>query len=229
MKDGVFAILKISYNPFTRRAEGGICGTGFFYSPFNFITAYHCFNSNTFIPNKGYKEVRIFLANESGKIIYNPKIYKQYPEFDLSIGRINSRNKNVKFLSLSDLPRTNFKKIKSVYNLGFPARHHPLSKAEIQNHEEELIVNKVPLSLHTQRGHIKERVENFSINANDIKVKNKVAFILNYTSELGFSGGPLFDKSTSKVIAFMSLVIPENRDLDKPAVAISVENIKHLL
>ena len=221
MEDGIFAILKVSYDPLTQQAEGGICGTCFFYSPFNFITAYHCFNSNIFIPNKGYKKVKVFLVNKNGEIIYNPEIYKRYPEFDLSIGKIN--NKNIKFLDLSAL--TNFEKVKKVYNLGFPEMQDYLLK--IQN--EELVVNKIYPVLHIQEGYIKEKRKNFSVNANDIKLINKVVFILNYTSRLGFSGGPLLDKSTNEVIAFMSLVIPKNLDRSKSAVAIPIENIKHLL
>jgi V8-like Glu-specific endopeptidase len=72
----VWAIFKISYDPITNQAEGGICGSAFFVKKRIFISAHHCFNDSVFIPNKGYPKVKVFLVNDKGYIIDNIKIRK---------------------------------------------------------------------------------------------------------------------------------------------------------
>ena len=216
----IWAIFKISYDPQNRGAEGGICGSCFFYAKNKFITAHHCFNKNVFIPNKGYPKVKIFLANNDGDIINNPEIFELFPDYDLTIGQV--KNKSVEELDFIEYPQG-----KKIYNLGFPSSRG-LKDYQFQPSGEKLIINKIELNLEKQEGLIKETREK-SISANDVNLENKTVFILNYTSELGFSGGPLFDKLSNKVIGFMSLLLLEKDDPKRRAVAIPYREFKKIL
>lgn len=218
-----FVIFKISYNPATQQAEGGVCGSCFFINEKEFITAHHCFNDNVLKPNDGYQKVLVLLINSKGYKIYNPEIKKLYPEHDLTIGKIRE---GLAYFS-SPLFVTTYYIGEKVYNFGYP-----LSKAiknyNIQIVGEDLKINNLNISLEKQEGTI-SNIKIASIIANDIKLENRKIIILDYTSELGFSGGPLISIKTQQVIGFMSLVLPQEVDLKRRAVAIPITEIKHLL
>ena len=196
-----WAIIKISYNPGTEQAVGGICGTVFFVNQKQFISAHHCFNNSVFPPNPGYSKVKVFLANESGRIIENISLEKSVPEYDLAIGRLNSKE------NIDVLPAGNdFKVGDSVYNIGFPVTESLVSMP-LSFVNGNLVVESVTVKAFRQDGII-EAVPIVNISAIDIKTVGKQMIKLSYTSRTGFSGGPLILAGSSKVIGMMSLVVP---------------------
>lgn len=111
-----WAILKISYDPITNTAEGGICGSAFFLKEKIFISAHHCFNDSVFIPNKNFPKVKAFLVNNKGHIINDIRIKKIVPEYDLAVGEVIQYDKNIIVYSFAN----DFHVGDSVYNIGFP-------------------------------------------------------------------------------------------------------------
>ncbi|OGS23227.1 MAG: hypothetical protein A2252_09080 [Elusimicrobia bacterium RIFOXYA2_FULL_39_19] len=211
-----WAIIKVSYNPGTNQAAGGICGTAFFVSKNTFISAHHCFNSPVFIPNPGFSKVKVFLTNESGRIIENIAIDRLVPEYDLTVGRLNNQE------NADVLPtESEFKVGDEVYNIGFP-KDESLVKFNLKISNGKLKVDKVRVKAFQQSGTIKA-TPIAMLSSNDINITGKQVIKLSYTSRRGFSGGPLI--LGGKVIGMMSLVIPSEYDPAQPAMAIRMADI----
>lgn len=222
MEEGVFAIIKVSYNPSTNEKVGGICGTCFFVNKEEFITAHHCFNNTIFEPNIGYPKVDVFLSNGAGQVIHNPKIKKLHPDYDLSVGIVNGQVTSY----FSGFSITNTLVGEGVYNLGYP-NLRALKIRNLNIVDGKLAVN-IDLVIEKQEGII-EGMVNMTSNADDIRFENNRVIVLNYTSELGFSGGPLILSKTGQVTGFMSLVLPPKNDPLRRAIAIPISEIKQFL
>ena len=99
-----------------------------------------------------------------------------------------------------------------VKNIGYPAK----DTKEILEHTQ---IKKQ----FNQSGKILRLNANYFMNANDVRLASKKVIILDYSSELGFSGGPLL--KGGKVIGVMSHLYPQNGNV----VAISIEEVQRLL
>lgn len=218
-----WAIFKISYDPNTNTAVGGICGSAFFLEEQIFISAYHCFNHSVFIPNKNFPKVKVFLVNNRGYIIDDIRIKKLVPEYDLAIGEIILYDKNVTVYSLAN----DFNVGDSVYNIGFPT-NESLIDFRVKIEKNYLFVENIVLKEFQQNGKVGD-ILRVTVNANDVKLDNKLMIKLTYTSKLGFSGGPCLLKSSNKVIGMMSMVIPFEIDSAKPAMAVRISDILQFL
>ncbi|PJE81896.1 Fe-S cluster assembly ATPase SufC [Candidatus Pacearchaeota archaeon CG10_big_fil_rev_8_21_14_0_10_32_42] len=209
MENKVWLILRPHYSHLGVLEKVGICGSGFFVKENLFVSAHHNLNESSFTPNERYSNKTIFLLNTDGKKIEVDKsnIYKMFPELDLVILKTNEKEKYFEW-------EKNFSKDDKVKNIGYPER---FSK-EILNTQNFKIKKQFE-----NNGEILEVVKNYSIIANDVKIINKKMIILDYTSEIGFSGGPLI--KNGKVIGMMSHLRPT----DKKAVAISIEEIKKMI
>lgn len=219
--DNIWAILKISYNPVTIEAQGGTCGTVFFINNKYFISANHCFDNQIFNPNPGFPKVKLCLANEKGDIIesINFRIKKSIPDYDLAIGELINTDKNIVGCSIGEDCVAG----DDVYNIGFPTDDKLVNyKLRIEN--DELVIENLNLRKSKQEGKVSKLVMS-TVNANDIKLKDKLLIQLNYTSTVGFSGGPLISKSTGKIVGLMSLVVPKEIDVNQPAMAIRISDI----
>lgn len=214
----VWAIIKISYNSGSNQGEGGICGTAFFVKKNIFISAHHCFNNAVFVPNTGYSQVKVCLANESGRLIENIAIDKLVPEYDLAIGRLNSQE-NVDILPVEN----DFKSGDTVYNIGFPLTES-FAGCSLRTSGSELIIDKVQVKAFQQSGVIKDVIIE-SMNADDVKISGKKMIKLSYTSRDGFSGGPLISSNIGKVIGMMSFLMPYKDDPSRPAMAVPLLSI----
>ncbi|TSA32807.1 MAG: serine protease [Porphyromonadaceae bacterium] len=217
-----WAIFKISYDPNTNMAEGGICGSAFFFKEQFFISAYHCFNDSVFTPNKNFPKVKVFLVNNRGDIIDDIRIKKLVPEYDLAIGEVIQHDKNVIAYSLAN----DFNVGDSVYNIGFPTES--LINYRIKIEKNNLFVENIILKEFRQNGEV-EDILRITVNSNDVKLDNKLMIKLTYTSKLGFSGGPCLLKSSGKVIGMMSMLIPFEIDPKKPAMAVRISDILQFL
>jgi S1-C subfamily serine protease len=224
--DHVWAIVKISYDPATLKAEGGISGTVFFISDTTFLTAHHLIETNTsslFRPNAGYHNVRIFLANSHGDIIDDISIVKRVPEFDLVIGRIGKPHSAVKVCPLE----MNVNLGDEVYNIGFPTDQE-ISDYRLKIEGQRLIVQHIRMKPSIQQGVVKA-IKSITLRANDVNLQDRMVLIMNYSSRIGFSGGPLVSKRSGKVVGLMSFVIPKEFDPSTPVVAIRMADIKTLV
>jgi hypothetical protein len=221
----VWAIVKVSYDPITLKAEGGSCGTVFFVTETTFITAHHGneANSGMLRPNAGYPNVRVFLANSQGDTIEDFWIVKRIPDYDLAIGRISKSHPAVRVCPL----QTEIVPGGEVYNIGFPTDQGvPDYSLRIDGYK--LIVERIRIRPLTQEGTV-QAITNLTIRANDIHLQDRTVAVLSYSSRVGFSGGPLVCKKSGKVVGLMSFVIPKEINVHAPAVAIRMSDIEPFL
>ena len=209
MENKIWIILRPHYSPLGVLEKVGICGTGFFIDNDTFISSYHILNESSFIPNSNYFNKNILIASPEGKKIEitSKNIYKLLPEIDISIMKINGQKEYFE-------TEETYSKNDKVKNFGYPERH---SKEIFQILNPENFQVKKQFE---QSGRILKIDKNYSINANDVKIFNKKVIILDYSSEMGFSGGPLL--KNGKVIGVMSHLYPQNKNV----IAISIEEIK---
>ncbi len=111
-----------------------------------------------------------------------------------------------------------------VYNLGYPNRE------QVKGIPIGIDLNSTPPKVTfphgpwRQAGHVVKQL-NADISANDVRLHDAKVIELDYTSEIGFSGGPLFLKGQEKVVGMMSMVIPNGNPNPTKSLAVSVEEI----
>lgn len=116
----------------------------------------------------------------------------------------------LKPLLLEEVSRWKHIRGKSIYNLGFPVRE-----------AIQLSIDKIPpTKMFFDKGPWKQegrilRVFKRSSRCNDVPLDKAKTLILDYTSETGFSGGPLI-LDNNHVIGIMSGVCPPTRDNSAP-------------
>jgi V8-like Glu-specific endopeptidase len=217
MENRVWVILRPHYSALGKLQSIGICGAGFFINKNIFITSYHILNETSFMPNAFYFNKNIFLVNPEGKKIEitSENIYKLVPEIDITIIKTSKEeNYSENFFEFDE----NYLEGEQVKNIGYPeSRTEDIISYDFNSNS--LYIKRQ----FEQQGKILKCYKNYSINANDVKIFNKKVIILDYTSESGFSGGPLL--KNGKVIGIMSHLYPVNKN----AVAISIEEIKNFL
>ncbi len=223
--DHVWTIVKLSYDPVTRKAEGGSCGSVFFVSETTFVTAHHGneLNSTILKPNAGYSRVRVFLANTKGDTIDDFWITKRVPEYDLAIGRISRPHSAIRVCPL----QTELSVGDDVYNIGFPT-DQGVPDYSLRIDGEKLIVQRISMKAFVQKGTVKA-IERMSLNSESISLQGKTLAVLDYSSRDGFSGGPLVSRKTGKVVGFMSFVIPKKFDPNTQVVAVRMADIKSII
>lgn len=180
----VWVILRPNYKDNILESVG-VCGTGFFVEKNKFITARHLCNESSFIPNKEY--------NNNHLIIISPKGEKEI----ISLQQCTFTNKDITYIKTTNdydyLDTENILMEEEVYNIGYPTKDYL-----------ELINND--LSIKEQRkqfGKVIDIINNHSCTFIGGKIENIKVIIVNYSSEEGFSGGPVFNKN-NKVVGLMS-------------------------
>jgi hypothetical protein len=220
--DDVWAIVKVSYDPATLKAEGGSCGTVFFVNETTFITAHHGSeaNSTRLTPNAGYPNVRVLLANSRGDTIDDFWITARVPEYDLAIGHIGRPHPAVRVCPL----QAKLAAGDDVYNIGFPS-DQGVRDYSLRIDGQKLVVQRISMKPFVQQGTVKA-IKMATVRANDVNIQDKTVAILDYASRVGFSGGPLVSRSTGRVVGLMSFFIPSEFDVNTPVVAIRMADIE---
>lgn len=224
MEKNIFAIIRIFYNPTNKEKLVWPCGTCFFIDKQKFITAHHCFNESSYGSYLNYSQSFLILVNSLGKIICNPSIDKLYPDYDLAIGRIDEEND---YFSISNFLLSDYKAGDEVFNVGFPKEDSIISYNIMEN---DLLVSDFIIKPSKQSGKIDDiKNETYNDKSDEIKIIDKKVIIPNYTSRTGFSGGPLFDLVSNKIIGYMSLVPSNSQDSFQRVRSIALSEIIHLL
>jgi hypothetical protein len=223
--DHVWAIVKVSYDPAMLKAVGGSCGTVFFVSETTFITVHHGSEANTEMlrPNAGYPNVRVFLANSKGETIEDFWIVKRVPEYDLAIGRISKPHPAVRVCPL----QTEIAAGDRVYNIGFP-NDEGIREYSFLINGDKLIVQRIDMRPITQDGSVKA-ITKATVRAVDVNLQDKTVAVLDYSSRVGFSGGPLVSRNSGKVVGLMSFVVPQKDDPNTPVVALRMADLKSII
>lgn len=193
----------------------GIAGTGFFISPREFVSSYHCLNEASFVPDERYNNDHVILKSPSGDEIHvAPQMVSYYPDMDVSKVMVS---RDYSYLDLA----LNTGIGDPVSNLGYPSG--AIGRfISIQSRSPFRFSVSLP---DRQAGHILSHSDDFSFNSNDVNIVGKQVIITDYSSIVGFSGGPLLNKN-AEVIGMMSMVIPSgNGDLANKTVAISIAEL----
>ena len=164
-------------------------------------------NESSFIPNASYVNKNIFLINSEGKKLEITKnnIYKSIPEIDVIFIKIEQSQE---FFETEE----SYSESDEIKNIGYPVKNG-----------NEILEGFLIKKQFEMTGKILKIYNNYSMNANDVKIFNKKVIIISYSSESGFSGGPLL--KGNKVIGIMSHLYPQNGN----TVAIPIKEIKVFL
>ncbi|MEX2029270.1 MAG: serine protease [Candidatus Paceibacterota bacterium] len=171
----------------------GICGTGFFIEPNKFITAWHICNEKSFSQESVWNNDHLIIVSPSGeqeKVFLNQCTFSK--DKDITYIKINKNYPTLEkeYCSLNE----------EVYSVGYPTK-------DLQS----LISDN--LSIKDQRkneGKIITIEENYSVIFNNGNIINKKVIMVDYLSEEGYSGGPLFNKN-NKVLGLMSNIDPAKK------------------
>ena len=191
----------------------GIMGTGFFISEDKFVTSYHVINKDSFEPNDKYNSEQVILLNPLGEMITvtpnNDISYEE--EKDITVIRFRDEHD---FIELENEVQEG----QPIFNLGYPSDR----VTELLKLKEGKLWLKNPIK---QEGDILKLQDNFSSNSSDVNIRNRSVIIANYSSEKGFSGGPLLN-SDGRAIGILSMVIPNNYgDFSGKAIAIRITEL----
>ena len=205
-------------------ATGGFCGTAWLFERsadrMVFVTASHVAQDVLFTPTEdGIICTLVWLSNGIITIPISATM------------RIQAEN-DITFLVVSSalVPESVFvpsvrvdpcSSAEEVYNVGFPNRGHQGNSLRIDLDSRTVSFATGPWC---QTGHVLKYAV-VDLAAPDVKLHTANALILDYSSEQGFSGGPVLTKSRKQIVGMMSAVIP-NRD--RPPVhtlAVSLQEI----
>lgn len=218
-----WAIIKISYNPKTQEAVGGITGTAFFLNSTTFVSSYHRLNDDLFKPNKGFSKVKVLLANETGTITEKVKIKQTIPKIDLTIGEVEQKDKYQEYSRLD----TSYEVGSFVMNIGNPAESR-LVDYDLAIIDSNLKVTRIVVKPVIEYGKILH-VGKYTIRSNDVNLQDIDLINLIYSSKIGFSGGSLLLRSNGQVIGMMLLILPKEVDPKQSAMAIPINEILKIL
>jgi len=178
----------------------------------------------------GFSRIKVYvlLANIFGdNFIIDESDVRCVFDKDLAFIPIRTNDQGTKYKSLRRIKgsyhESYFRDLK-VYNLGFPdgfqANTH-FKILKIGNSIKGVFDKGVCI----QEGSIVKAACVWN-KAKDVNLKNARSFIVNYTSEQGFSGGPLFESQNGNVIGMMSMVVPgEDNRAPTQCVAIRLDEI----
>ncbi len=189
-----------------------------------FVTAAHviqdAFHSKKDQPDKIY----VFLSHSSGVSFPISRTDIEFKCQDVAFVNV-SKTMDVKQPALErNLEWTNLKG-KKVYNLGFPDRAQKDVHFKINIEPPSATFDKGPWR---QAGRISD-TRNTIIKSPDVNIKDAKCIVLDYTSEDGFSGGPLI-LDNHQIVGMMSMVLP-TKDGSPPTqcLAIHISEILSLL
>ena len=177
----------------------GINGTCFFITPNKFITAYH-------VINKFYAEKQIyFLINKNGDIISGIQIEQEVPENDLCVGKIESQVDPYYKIPTSS-PTLKQGEIFIAYGFSSNDTQNFNIKIIKENNRVRLIRHDALELKKIEYTFIQQEMLNDYFSKDEIPINLKKCNVLLFDTslELGFSGGPTFNKETSEVVGFAS-------------------------
>lgn len=197
-----FAVFMVSYNTHNDYARGGVCGTAFFISPTQAVTAYHVLAAKSFKPLPGFERVRLWLVHEGYPAV---EIKPEYLTYEPGKDR-----------TLLHFPKAKKVDQRFVFTLGTVGRFSTIVMTEgfVANTDGPTLIHKgsdvdVAAVPHLQRliltGRVL-RVTDVTLKSPNINLRGEPSVQLSYQPIVGISGGPVV--SDGKVIAMNSFAEP---------------------
>lgn len=202
----VFAILKLSYNDIgDSTLEGGICGTGFFIKERTAVTAYHVLNTNTFQPNAGHRNCKVWLLSRSGSTLrLSLENVAEIPEADTSIINVDERPIDLPVYTCDQNDVDVGRAVKGLGHIG-----NSLPQLQAAWEANGLAIKNGDLTSVTSdmKGKIVNRFM-CSVTAQDVNLQGIKGYEVSFGSRTGMSGGPLLDARTNNVLGLLSFGLP---------------------
>jgi hypothetical protein len=219
----VFAILKLSYNDAgDSTLEGGICGTGFFIKERTAVTAYHVLNTNTFQPNVGHRNCKVWLLSRPGSILsLGLENVVEIPEADTSIINVDERP--------SDLPvytcaQNDVDVGRAVKGLGHIGNSMPRLQATWEANVLAIKNGDLMSVTSDMKGKIVNQLM-YSISAQDVNLQDIKGYEVSFSSRIGMSGGPLLDAATNNVLGLLSFGLPPDAAVKTKTFVVLIDEI----
>lgn len=217
----VWAIFQARFSS-PSEATGGFCATAWLIEAsaerLVFATAAHAVSEEVFVPKAKNLATKVWLS-DGKKSIPITVANRVIAENDVAFLIVAASN-----FPAADTPRPiglNWRDNpvgKQIYNLGFPERAG--AGAGLGLSESGATFNKGPW---IQTGRALKKV---SVTvSSDVKMTGGDAFLMDYTSEVGFSGGPVFIVGSDLAVGMMSLVVPAGDAAPTRAIAVTATEI----
>ena len=233
----VWALISIRVFP-NRTARGGIVASAWIAKATadcaTFITAGHSISDNLF-PSEGEKsyKMHLFLAHPSGfSLPLKKEFVTSYRARDMALIKVplsdTQRKASAGLIRSLPVAAGAGKTGDAVYNLGFPQR--AMIDRDIRINISKLIPSvsfvKGPWKQSGQIGEILGLVT----RTKDVNLDGVKCLRLDYTSEMGFSGGPILLKDTHQVIGMMLMMVPTDEGkLLNQSIAIHIDDMVDLI
>jgi hypothetical protein len=200
-----FAVFVAFYNTHNDIVRGGVCGTVFFVSQTQAITAHHVLRAESFQPAPGFEKVRVWLVHEDYPAIeMKPEYVASIPDKDITQISLPATKKVDSRFVFAIAPTGT--PIKSVETDGFVANTAGPTLARVG---KDVDIVSVP---HLERMHLSGslvRQATVTLKALDIDLKASPNLELSYKPVVGISGGPV--TSNGQVIGMNSFADPGTR------------------
>lgn len=209
-------------------ATGGFTGTAWLLEQpedkLIFVTASHVVSNTLFYPQeKDIISTLVWLANGTVTIpitVTNRVLAKNDISFLVIPTTAIPRNKVLLPAKMSTTASLNGRE---VYNLGYPNRGQKDIHIgiDLKSTPPKVTFSHGPWR---QAGHV---VNEWTVDmpAPDVTLHGAKVIVLDYTSEPGFSGGPLLLKGQDQIVGMMSAVLPNGSAPPNQSLAISMEEI----
>ena len=226
-----WAVVQVRIAPDRSSAEGGFCGSAWVVNAaadgITFATAAHLLVDELFFPADQPRPVtHVWICNGDESFLIGQDACRVAGN-DVAFVKVTPRNAagrpvHITWYAHSKVPSDDLTWSVSAYNVGYPIRE---SYGRQFNCDIEL-----PSPPLTFAGGPWMQVGNTMgarriTAATDPPLSNAGTFLLNYASEKGFSGGPVLDRNTNKILGMMCAVVPNNGLPPIYSLAISIEEI----
>jgi hypothetical protein len=197
-----FALFSVSYNSSGSEAQGGVCGTVFFISENQAVTAYHVINAESFKPNPGFQKKRLWLVHEGeAPIEVKPEFLRSDRLRDLTMIRLPSKIAK-KFIFEQGPALANA----AVESEGFVASS---TGPVLSRQGLDIAIVSVPRLQRVFAKGLVIRKINVDMKAIDVELDKSPSVQVSYAPIVGMSGGPVV--SGGRVIAMNSFADPGTR------------------
>jgi hypothetical protein len=196
-----FAVFVTFYNTHDDNVRGGVCGTVFFVSPTQAITAHHVLKAESFKPLPGFDRVKVWLVHEGYRPVeMRPEYIQSNPSTDVTTIQIpTARAVDRSFVYATG----GIEGAKQVETDGFVAN---TAGPQLTRVGADVVVTAVD---HLERLHLSGtviRTAQVNLKATDLELKGSPEVEFSYQPVVGISGGPV--TSNGKVIAMNSFADP---------------------
>lgn len=184
------------------QAVGGIAGSCFTLSSGITLSCAHGHDDQLFRPNDGYDDCRIWIVETGGQITeVRQQQFRLFPEYDAAI--IDQFQATTKY-QVSKASG----EIQSCNLLGYEAHAAPFQVRKAPSNRSLEIYNPRIVSAAQYHNGLRAVPTQLNVNAPDVKLSNKLGYLIDVKAKVGLSGGPMIDASDGSVVGICVIGLP---------------------